>query len=160
MGAVIAVIVTFLLGTLIGYIVHWMLHQRWSGPLYKVHMNHHVVQYPPKNLMSAGYRSSGRTSVWAFVPPLTVFVAITLGVLWIAGAQWWLHAIIIVESALIGWLHDYAHDGLHVTGHPLEKVPGFGWLRRQHSVHHRNMKRNLGIMWFGWDRILGTYREP
>jgi sterol desaturase/sphingolipid hydroxylase (fatty acid hydroxylase superfamily) len=27
-------------------------------------------------------------------------------------------------------------------------------------VHHSNMRRNLGIMWFGWDRLFGTFREP
>lgn len=153
-----AIALTFLVGSLVGYAIHWLLHQRWSGVLYRSHMNHHLKQYPPKRLLSDVYRSSGADSGWlVFTPFVAGYVFLTVWVLSWFGVPWWVHAILITETAVVGYLHGYVHDGLHVRGHLLEKVPGFEKLRALHAAHHRNMRKNLGIFWFGWDRVLGTF---
>lgn len=157
---VLVVVGTFLVGTLIGHGVHWVMHQKWSGKLYTAHMNHHVKQYPPKNMFSIGkYRSSGLDSGWlTFTPPIALFALLLIGGLRLCGMSWVYQAIVAVEFAVLGFLHGYVHDAIHVKGHWMERLPGFRMLRRAHTIHHLAVNRNLGIFWFGWDRVLGSYR--
>lgn len=151
---------TFLVGTLVGHAVHWVMHQRWSGRLYDAHMNHHLKQYPPKNLFSIGvYRSSGLDSGWlTFTPPIALFVVLFVVAMRAYGLPLYMQAIVTVEFAVLGFLHGYVHDALHIRGHWMERLWGFHHLRRAHIIHHLAMKRNLGIFWFGWDRVFGSYR--
>lgn len=162
MGMLVALacaIASYLVTSFLGYIVHWMMHQRWAGPLRVAHMAHHIVLYPPKNLMSESYRSAGSSSsVWTFlavlIPLMLLPVALALGgviSLWSAG-------LAVIAMALVGITNDIIHDSFHVIDHPLSKViPGYKRMQELHFVHHRNMKRNFGIYSFVCDRLFKTH---
>lgn len=158
-AAVIAV-GTLLYGTLIGYVTHWVLHQSWAGRVYRAHMSHHLRQYPPRDLMSTTYRSAGKDDgLRAFTPVLAGGIGLWLLALWLLGVPWWAVALVVIESAAVGWLHDYVHDGFHLEGFWMTRFAWFRNLRSLHWLHHWNMRKNLGILWFGWDRVFRTFRE-
>jgi len=159
MGFAIAGITTFLYGTLIGWVVHWMIHQRWAGPLYRSHSNHHLKQYPPSDLVSERYRDAGKdSSLFVFLPAITVaFLIWCLGA-YLLGASVAVLVMMVVEAAVIGWLHDYLHGQFHLKDSWTLRYDCLKQLRVWHWYHHRNMKRNLGIVWFGWDRVFRTFR--
>jgi sterol desaturase/sphingolipid hydroxylase (fatty acid hydroxylase superfamily) len=54
-------------------------------------------------------------------------------------------------------LHDWVHNQFHLTNTSLDRWGWFQRLRELHFVHHRRMNRNLGVFWFGWDRIFRTF---
>lgn len=151
---------TILYGTLIGWGTHWAIHRPWAGKFYRAHMNHHLRQYPPKDLLSATYRSSGKDdSLFAFVPAIGIAILTWMLLLNYLGVSGWGLAFVFVESLFVGWLHDYIHEGFHIEGFWLRRYRWFQKLEDLHYLHHRNMKKNLGIVWFGWDRIFRTFRE-
>jgi sterol desaturase/sphingolipid hydroxylase (fatty acid hydroxylase superfamily) len=76
------------------------------------------------------------------------------------GAPWWVHAGVVAQSAAFGWANDAVHESFHVRGHWLRR---FGWAARLtelHKVHHRDVRKNLGIFWLLPDRLFGTYEDP
>lgn len=159
-AVVLATVATFLYGTLAGWVVHWILHQRWAGRFHRAHLNHHLKQYPPHNLVSDTYRSAGKDdSTVLFAPPITVSFAAFLGTLWALGLPTWSLGLLLVEGALISFLTDYIHDQFHLRAPWLVRFAWFRNLRSLHWIHHVNMRRNLGIMWLGWDRVFRTFRR-
>ena len=40
------------------------------------------------------------------------------------------------------------------------KLEEFKWRKRPHFVHHRHANSNFGVIYFFWDKIIGTYRRP
>ena len=152
---------TYTATTLLGYVIHWALHQRWSGPLRKSHMAHHLVHYPPRDLVSDSYRSAGKDSaVYTFLLAFSPLLLLPI-VLWLVG---WVSLPVAVAAffsmALVGLMNDIIHDSFHVRDHWLSRVyPGYESLRIGHFVHHRNMKRNFGIYSFAWDRVFRTFRR-
>jgi sterol desaturase/sphingolipid hydroxylase (fatty acid hydroxylase superfamily) len=70
-----------------------------------------------------------------------------------------LQAVVAAEYGVIGFLHGYVHDAFHIEGHWLERSRWFRRLRDLHAFHHRAMRTNLGIFWFGWDRAFGTFKS-
>ncbi len=150
---------TLLYGTLVGYLTHWVLHQAWAGRVHRSHLNHHIRQYPPKSLVSDTYRDSGRDdSLFVFIPAITLALVPWFVVLWSVGAPWWALALVFAEGTFVGWLHNYIHEGFHLETFWLVRFSWFRTVRASHWLHHWNMRRNLGIMWFGWDRLFKTYR--
>jgi len=146
-------------GTLAGHGVHRWLHSPRSGPLYRAHLEHHRL-YSPGDLRSSVYRNAGADSTtWRFVLPLGALVAL------IAQSAIWLGMggpdalFLVVTAAAIGFAHDFVHDAFHIEGHWLERAPWFLRLRALHDEHHRDVRVNLGILCFVWDRLFGTFRE-
>ena len=124
-------------------------------------MNHHIQQYPPKDLLSNSYLSAGRDDgLWVFIPAVSLTMGIWALVLWFLGVPSWVFLMVGLEGVAIGWLHNYIHEGTHLRYFWLEKSPWFQKLRTLHWVHHWNMRRNFGICWFGWDHVFGTYKAP
>ncbi len=158
--AIWAVITTFLFGTLMGWVVHWALHQRWSGFANRAHMTHHVRLYPPADLVSEQYRDAGKdNTVFIFTPLIAFGFLVFLGVLYaFLGASLWLIGGLAVEGLLIGVAHDTLHTLFHLHSTRLLRLRWFLRLRDAHFYHHRNMKRNYGVFFFGWDRFFGTFR--
>jgi sterol desaturase/sphingolipid hydroxylase (fatty acid hydroxylase superfamily) len=158
---VAAFVVAFLVASFAAYGVHRMMHRPWSGFLYKAHMEHHLVHYPIENLYSTKkYRSSGIASGWVTFTPLMLLVG--------AGVYIGLRALgsneatasgIIALLGFVGWAHGYVHDAFHVRGHWLGRFRFFRQLREMHEPHHRDMRKNLGILFFWWDRVFGTLSE-
>ncbi len=158
----VAILLAVVLGSLSAYVIHWVMHRSWSGPLYRSHMEHHQVHYPPSDLYSTGkYRSSGWSSGWLTFTPI-----VALSWLGILAFMRLLHlgalgqGIVLAVFAVLGWAHGYVHDAFHVSDHRLGRFAWFQRLRLLHEPHHFDMRKNLGILWFGWDRVFGTFTRP
>lgn len=159
--AILVAMGTVLFGTLVGWATHWMLHRPWSGRLYRAHMTHHLRKYPPGNLLSDTYRDSGKDDgLFVFVPIIATAELLYMASVWALGVPFWGIAFVAAESIFIGWLHNYTHEGFHLNAFWMDRFAWFRSLRSLHWLHHRNHRKNLGIVWFGWDRILGTFRSP
>lgn len=161
MFALLAVLVTFLYGTLLGWAVHWVIHQRWSGFANKAHMTHHLKLYPPGDLVSENYRDpGGDNTTFIFTPLITLGFALFGFGLYETGASLSLLGVLILEGIFIGVIHDRMHTWFHLSGNPFLRFAWFRHLRALHFYHHRNMRKNLGIFFFGWDRVFRTFRKP
>lgn len=154
-------LLVYTVGGLLGYAVHWMFHQSWSGPLYRLHRMHHDRLYPAGDFLSDVYRGAGvnNTAPW-FTAILVAVLAPAFLALWKLGVPGGLILFAAAESTAIGMANNWVHDSLHIRGHFLERFRAFRVWRTAHRVHHANVATNLGIFTFGWDKIFGTFRKP
>lgn len=157
--AVLVSVLTFFLLSFLGYISHWCFHQRWSGRFYTAHMSHHKVLYPPTDFYSDKYRDAGKdnTSVLfflIFLPLILAAIAITaFGIV-----PWFIGAIILIEMAIFGTANNVLHDSFHIRKTFWHRFPFFHRLIGLHIEHHRNMKRNFGILFFWPDKLFSTFK--
>ncbi len=160
MAVALSIAAALLLGTLTGWLGHWALHQKWSGRFYKAHLTHHRL-YPPSDFQSATYRDAKGDNTVFFLAPIITFVSLLeLAVLVWLQTGWPVYVTLVVTGVLVGYLHDYAHEAFHLEGDTrLNRFVWFKSLRKAHWVHHRSVKKNLGILWFGWDRLFKTYSK-
>lgn len=133
---------------LVGYWLHRWAH-RPSSPLYRPHMTHHVVKYPPKRFTTTVYESSGVDSLAIWFAPF----GIAYGVLILLAG---LPAVpILLGGAVTALLNSLLHDLSHVEGSVAWRfLPG---LCERHRTHHRKMGRNFGILSSAWDRLFRTW---
>lgn len=156
------ILITYTVVSLFGYIMHWSLHQSWTGSANQSHMAHHLKLYPPADFSSEVYRHAGKDStprlfVIASLP--LILTPIILGILGILPI--YLVITVLVVEALLGFFNDYFHDNFHIKNHFLTRVPGFKvifdkWVKL-HRLHHVDMGTNYGIFAFHWDRVFGTF---
>jgi sterol desaturase/sphingolipid hydroxylase (fatty acid hydroxylase superfamily) len=159
-AAILASGITFLYVTLVGWVIHWTLHQRWSGPLYRAHMNHHLTQYPPSKLLSDTYRSSGLDNgLFFFTPAAVLAFALYFGAYVVGGSSPWLLALIGLECLTLGVMNEWLHTQYHLRVSRLDRYPWFQSFQRWHFTHHTNMRKNFGVIWLGWDRLFRTFRD-
>jgi len=159
---IITALIAFFVSSLFGYVVHWSLHQRWTGTLNRKHMTHHITLYPPSDYLSDVYREAGKDNTvyifGAFAIPL-VLTPIVLGLLGILPLSLVLTALIVM--GLMGFLHSYLHDSFHIREHFLYRLPIikgiFGYWSYLHYLHHVDMQKNFGIFLFHWDHVFRTY---
>lgn len=152
---------TLLYGTLIGWLVHWAIHQKWAGGFYYAHMNHHWKQYPPKDLTSDEYRRAGLDDgLLVFAPIILVGMLLLEGALYVCNCGIELMLVAAFMSLFVGAMHDWIHEQFHLIS---PRIPQtwkiFQYLQSRHFEHHRNLHANLGMVWFGWDRLFGTYKS-
>lgn len=142
-----------------GHVVHWLLHQRWSGPAFRAHMEHHWALYPPSDLVSDTYRSPRwyNNGTFLFTPPFVVILGAVCGLaLWLGAPLWSLVTFGVVMLAFsLG--NDAVHNTYHTRSRWLMRFGWYGRLRVLHYVHHHNMGKNLGIANFAWDRVFRTF---
>lgn len=163
MGAVFfTILISYLITSFFGYVVHWSLHQSWTGFLNKAHMTHHLKMYPPEDYLSDTYRHAGKDSTPKFfiIAALPVILApIILGVLGVLSISTVI--IILLTQAVMGFLHDYIHDALHIKNHLLTRIPVvkviFDKWVRLHYLHHVDMEKNYGIFVFHWDHVFRSF---
>lgn len=156
----VILLMTALIGTLTGWVAHWVSHQPWSGPLFMKHMTHHRL-YSAVDLVSDRYRSAKHdNSAFIFTPVIVTVLAIWVGILAYIGCGWLCCSLVVALAALVGVLHDWVHSTFHIRNHwlvrrsrYLQRLQGIHW------QHHRKVRVNFGILWFGWDRVLRTYRK-
>jgi hypothetical protein len=162
LAILLTALITFFVGSLFGYVVHYSLHQKWTGAFNNAHMTHHLRLYPPQDYVSDKYRNAGKdNTVWIFgaaaVP--VVAVPILLGVCHILPLPLVITSLIVM--ALMSLLHSYLHDSFHIRNHWLYYIPVIGMIFTRwvhlHWLHHVDMKTNYGIFLFHWDHLLGTY---
>lgn len=136
----------------LGYGIHWIFHQQWSGPLFRAHLVHHRL-YPPRSYLSNEYRSAGaQATTWRF---LAASLCLATAALWIL--PWSYGLAFCGELGAIGVLNDWVHSCIHVRDSWLGQTRWGTRMRLLHLVHHMDARRNLGIISFGMDRLLGTY---
>ena len=161
LAALLTALSAYLLTSFLGYVVHWLMHQKWTGRLREGHMQHHVVFYPPKDLQSDTYRSAGSAaSVWVFLTILLslMFLPVLLAVCDVISVTSAVFAV--VSMAVVGIANDVIHDSFHIRNHPLSRwLPGFKRMQHLHFIHHCNMKKNFGIYSFVADRVFRTLRK-
>jgi len=129
------------------------------GAAHLGHLEHHLQKYPPSNLLSKIYRKVKwyKTGSFLFLPPLAFVVFCGVVLLCHLGLGTCHLVTFVVTMVTFGIVNDYVHDATHIEGHFFERMTWFRRLRIKHMVHHRDMKRNYGIVFFGWDRLFGTY---
>lgn len=154
----VAFIVSLVLASFFGHVVHWALHQPWTGIAHKGHMQHHEVFYPPGRMVSDSYQAPPwyHNSSLLFTPPLLALVGIVGTVLWLCGAPMVGLAVFAAAMVSFALINDAVHDSFHLRKQPLAR---FGWyrrLRKLHYVHHRNMTVNFGVINFTWDQVFRT----
>ncbi len=159
MDAVITLILcllgTYFGGTLVGYIVHRALHQKWCGKYNKAHMTHHLVKYPTTDMLSKEYRQAGKDDTFMIFVPWVLAFGLTL----IFVFPIWIWAICMVVMAIGGYAHEYFHTHFHLEGSWMIKYKFFLRLRELHAIHHGNMQTNMGIYEYIYDHIFRTYRK-
>lgn len=162
MVILLLVILTYLITSLFGYVVHWSLHQSWAGSFNKAHMAHHLKLYPPNDFTSDVYRHAGsdntfRTFAIASIP--MVLIPILLGIFGIL--SWKLVLLILTIEGLVGYFNNYFHDSFHINNHFLIRIPLVKYifirLIHLHYLHHVDMMKNYGIFAFHWDRLFKTF---
>lgn len=157
MHTVVILALGFYLAQGLGYFVHRLLHWPRAGALHRAHMGHHERLYPARDFLSETYRrpAHGENTVLLFAP---FFVTLAVAVILALPSQ--TAALLLVELAALAWLNDCLHDALHVRGFWLERFAFFRRLRALHLQHHLEMRSNLGICCWVFDRILGSFRDP
>lgn len=136
-----------------GYWLHRWAH-RPSSPIYRPHMTHHVINYPPRSFFSTNYKSSHSDglALW-FYPFGIVYVAVVL----MCGVP---HPLaIFAGGGLVAALSSRSHTLTHVSGSYLWKSKQFSGIAVRHYSHHFKMGRNFGVLVPWWDGIFGTRRQ-
>jgi sterol desaturase/sphingolipid hydroxylase (fatty acid hydroxylase superfamily) len=158
----LTILFTYLFTSLFGYVVHWSLHQNWTGKLNEKHMTHHLKLYPPSDYTSEEYRRAGKDNTvvtFAIASVPVVLAPLTLWLLGVFTLGMMIAALLVM--AFMGFSHDYLHDAFHIKNHflsrwSLTKDIFKRWVDL-HYLHHVDMGKNYGIFVFHWDRILGTF---
>lgn len=162
MAIFLTLLVSFFATTLFGHVVHWSLHQTWTGLVHQAHMTHHLKLYPPSDYTSKVYRNAGKDSTPKFFAVAAIPMILTPIVLWFCGVlPLSLMIAALSMEGVLGFLHNYLHDAFHIEKHWLYGAPFLGvifgkWVAT-HYLHHVDMSKNYGIFTFHWDRFFGTF---
>ena len=155
----VALAVTFVVVSFMGQVMHWVLHQKWSGFMNETHMEHHLVLYPMGSLVSEKYKTAGkRSGTFVFTIALSPLL-LTPFVLGLLGVLTW-PTTLACFGLMVGYglLNDAIHDSFHITRSVWRWWPGYKRLRRLHLLHHNDMTKNYGIFMFVWDKLFRTYQ--
>lgn len=160
----LAIFISYIFASFFGQLIHWALHQSWTGFLNQAHMSHHLEKYPPEDFTSDTYRSAGGQSTpkYFIILALPVIIGpIVLGVMGILPLS--IVLIVLGMEGLMGFLNDRVHEWIHIENHWITRVPVLRTLFTKwfklHYLHHVDMNKNFGIFTFHWDRLFGTYWE-
>lgn len=157
---IVILIFSFIIMTLLGHLVHMAAHKPWSKIFYIAHRDHHNLQYPPSDLISDKYRSSGGNDTTIYFA--LIFSPLIIGniVLTILGIIPIIFGIgFFLEMATISWLNVVIHDGVHLHQSFWHRFWFFERLQKLHNIHHQDQSKNFGIFYFVWDKLFGTYEE-
>lgn len=158
-GFILTSITAFLVTTLFGQVIHWSLHQPWSGRFNKSHMTHHLVLYPVSSYKSERYRDPGKDStVKTFGLVALPLLAAPILLFLFGKLSLFLTLWSLAEMLILGWLHDSIHDSFHLHKSFWSRLPGYKAWAKKHYLHHVNMQKNFGIFTFFWDRLFGTLK--
>jgi len=161
LSLLIIFVISVFASSLIGHGIHWALHQRWMGPAWRGHMQHHLELYPPADLTSPRYRTASwfNSGTFLFTPPLLLIVVVLGSIALFIGVSLWFVAAAAVGLAGFGVVNDIVHDNLHIECSWMSR---FGWyepLQRFHFVHHKHMRRNYGVVTAAWDKLFGSFKD-
>lgn len=138
--------------SLMGYFIHRFLHCKWTGALFRIHMEHHQ-KYSGNQMVNNRW---SRDNLLFTLPVVMIMVIVSL-------IAWSLHAslssilIFILLMFIYGAINDAIHSSFHIKNIFFQRLPWWRKLRTRHFSHHINPKHNFGILHFIWDKIFGTY---
>lgn len=156
----LTVLLTFVVSSLFGYVVHWSLHQAWSGRFNQSHMTHHLRLYPITDYLSDTYREAGKDNTFfIFAAAAVPLVALPVLLWWLGIMPLVLMLIAVGEMLLLGFLHEYIHTSFHIRGHWMNKLAAFRRWNALHFLHHQDMSTNFGIFTYWLDRVFGTFKD-
>ena len=146
-----ALILGFVLFEGVIFAAHYLMHQRWTGPLWESHQLHHKL-YNPKHQTTQTFNPVGWKS-FRFRAMIFCFVtALLFAVLPFTMAITMCFEIIVLAIAT-----DYIHDATHTSDHKLRRYGWFRYLQDLHWIHHANVKKNFGVLTFFYDKLIGSY---
>lgn len=136
------------------------MHQPFSGPFYRKHWAHHYKQYPANDMFSVKYRSSGKdNSIFLFGILLSPVVLGMLAMTIFHVVPMVLGILLLIEMGVVGYLNAAIHDDMHLFKSFWGRFWFFGELVYKHHIHHLDTSKNLGIFWFGWDKVFGSFQK-
>ena len=159
---------------LIYYWYHWMLHQPWSGPLYRAHyIGHHKSDFPVRSLRrdrycagSGGWFENGGELVFGI--PVVVLIWATFQFCSFGAAI--SNCAIILVVLVTG---EVAHSSYHLNDRPkahpdvpvwlhhwVTEMPWYRQFQKLHDIHHSKRDVNFGFADFQMDHIFGMYLPP
>lgn len=158
MLVVLALVLSVFVGSFVGYFVHRAIHQEWTGPLHRGHMEHHLELYPKGRLTSDTYELKKwyHSGPVLFTPAAVLVIAAGGLVCWALGGSMVVFASFSGGLVAFGFLNDYVHDTFHLRKHWLQKHAFYRTLRRLHFMHHNDMTKNFGIVAMQWDDVFKT----
>lgn len=154
MGFLVSFVVSAVLVDLIGYWLHRWSHRKSSGPLNRSHMTHHVVNYPPWDLLSKRYRSSKLDNLALWFAPFGIVYVVAGLVIGVPN----MHAV-IAGGLLVAVLNSVVHDAAHISGSFIWRSRRLSSAAERHLTHHKKMGKNFGILFNCWDQLFGTSAE-
>ena len=150
----------FLVSSFFGYLVHKILHISKLKVLYKAHMEHHLIHYPPNDLTSEKYRKAKffNSGTFLFTPPLLSILTIANLILYYLDFDAIKVLVFSISMIMYAILTDLIHDSFHLNNCFLKKSKFYMKMREKHFIHHRNMKKNLGIISSEFDYIFKSHK--
>ena len=162
MTILLTILISYIISSFFGYVIHWSLHQSWAGFFNKAHMTHHQVLYPPSDFTSEKYRHAGKDSAPKFFALATLPIILLLLILLLVGI---LPLPLLITCwtviGVMGFSHDYIHDAFHLRNHWMSRIPVlrdiFAKWTQLHYLHHVDMSKNFGIFIFHWDHVFRSF---
>ena len=151
---------------LVGYFSHKLLHSGKIDFLYRLHMEHHITQYPPRDLRSDTYRTTPQKKIFGAGPewalPIGSIMLVTAVIMAFLVPWWFMLAFFgsALGYALVAY--SWLHDQFHLKDPSDFLTLSYSWFtqsRHLHDVHHHNMRKNYGIGSYWLDKLFGTYKE-
>jgi hypothetical protein len=150
---------TYVAISFFGWVMHWLLHQKFMGQFYRSHMTHHMICYPSNDMLSKKYRAAGLDNtiyffIFASIPMLSI--PIFLYIFGIIPTN--ILIISLFEMLILGVMNNYIHDAMHIENHWLQNFPIGRFWRKLHYYHHLDMSCNMGIFIFWIDKLFKTFK--
>ena len=137
----------------VGYFWHRFIeHKGLFGKLFSHrHWVHHEVEYSVDKLRSKKYKNANSWSwyVLAILTITSIFLLVPLEYAIFFSFYGVLYAWFVVERF---------HSAFHLEKHWLHRYKSFQKLIKLHDIHHYD-NVNYGIVFFGMDKIFGTFRN-
>lgn len=156
LNVLIAIVASFFFAEAVGFFIHKLAHWPGSGKLFRNHLHHHAVIYPPENYTTKKYVANVRTS---FLPVFVPLFIVCNAVAW-TFFSWPIALIFFLMSSGVSLVSNYMHDSFHVENHWLDRFRWHRLLRELHHVHHKHTRKNLGIYMFLYDRLFRSFKYP
>ena len=137
------------------YFIHKLSHNhKYGGILYRLHHQHHTVDYPPHRLTVKEYTEDSPDTRGPNIIMGTTYYFIVYQFL-----PLYYYLLFAFQTSLFFYCSDMLHTYYHLEDSPFEKYEWFREKKRLHHKHHRNTCKNLGIVFNYVDMYYGTFNK-
>lgn len=133
--------------------------------MWKLHMYHHLVVYPPSRFFSRVYEDDegGRTILNTLAHDGPLYAAILTNVALLYRLDSFRSVDVIISILVYGFVSSFGiwlHQAFHIQGHWMERFLYFHDLRALHYVHHQgNTQHNFGFLDHSGDIVAHSLRN-